>query len=75
MSCPIWPLAERAFADQVAPFLYKLVEETKLTAHLAVLEQQGEAVLVDKIEATGAPQIAHGSGNGWACTARRWERR
>jgi predicted transcriptional regulator len=41
-------LSGTSLRDQVAPFLYKLVEETKLTAHLAVLEQNGEAVLVER---------------------------
>jgi DNA-binding IclR family transcriptional regulator len=64
-------LSGTSLRDQVAPFLYKLVEETKLTAHLAVLEQNGEAVLVDKIEASGAPQIATWIGKrmGLHCTA------
>jgi DNA-binding IclR family transcriptional regulator len=57
--------------DQVAPVLYRLVQETKLTAHLAVLEPYGEAVLVDKIEVAGAPPIATWIGKrmGLHCTA------
>ena len=38
--------------DQAAPFLQKLMRDTGLTVHLAILEQ-GEAVLIDRVEPPG----------------------
>jgi DNA-binding IclR family transcriptional regulator len=43
--------------EQAAPFLYSLMQQTKLTTHLAILEQ-GEAVLIRKIEAPGVCRLA-----------------
>src|ERR1035437_5962095 len=40
--------------EQGAPFLRKLVDQTRLTAHMAVLEE-GEAVLIEKIVPATAP--------------------
>ena len=56
--------------DQAAPFLYKLMHETGLTVHLAILEQ-GEAVLIDRIEPPGAPKLATWLGKrmGLHCTS------
>lgn len=56
--------------DQAAPFLYKLMQETGLTVHLAILEQ-GEAVLIDRIEPPGALKVATWVGKrmGLHCTA------
>lgn len=56
--------------DQAAPFLYKLMQETGLTVHLAILEQ-GEAVLIDRVEPAGTPKVATWVGRrmGLHCTA------
>jgi DNA-binding IclR family transcriptional regulator len=63
-------LSGTSLRDQAAPFLYKLMQETGLTVHLAILEQ-GEAVLIDRIEPSGAPKVATWVGKrmGLHCTA------
>jgi DNA-binding IclR family transcriptional regulator len=43
--------------ERAAPFLHKLAEKTRLTVHLAILEQN-EAVLIDKVEPLGAFKVA-----------------
>jgi DNA-binding IclR family transcriptional regulator len=43
--------------EQAAPFLYSLMRQTKLTTHMAILEQS-EAVLIMKIEAPGICRLA-----------------
>lgn len=58
----LFGLADRALAQvrirQVAaPHLYALMRETKLTVHLAVLEQD-QVVLIEKMEAPGVLKIA-----------------
>ena len=56
--------------DQAAPFLYKLMQDTGLTVHLAILEH-GEALLIDRIEPSGTPKVATWVGKrmGLHCTA------
>ncbi len=56
--------------DQAAPFLQKLMRETGLTVHLAILEQ-GEAVLIDRVESPGAPHVSTWVGKrmGLHCTS------
>lgn len=56
--------------DQAAPVLHNLMEETGLIVHLAILEQ-GEAVLLEKLEPPGAPKVATWVGKHIAfhCTA------
>ncbi len=53
-----------------APILYQLMQDTGLTVHLAVLED-GEAILIDRIEPPGAPKLATWVGKrmGLHCTA------
>lgn len=43
--------------DQARPFLRRLCDETRLTVHMAILEQ-GSCVLIEKITPTGTPQVA-----------------
>jgi DNA-binding IclR family transcriptional regulator len=43
--------------EQAAPFLYALMQQTKLTTHMAILEQS-EAVLIMKIDAPGVCRLA-----------------
>jgi len=43
--------------EQAAPFLRELMQNTRLTVHMAILEQ-GEAVLVEKIEPPGLLRLA-----------------
>ncbi len=43
--------------EQAAPVLQKLAEQTRLTVHLAILEQN-EAVLIDKVEPLGTFKLA-----------------
>lgn len=40
-----------------APLLYQLMQNIGLTVHLAILEE-GEAILIDRIEPPGAPRLA-----------------
>jgi len=56
--------------DHAAPLLYRLMQETGLTVHLAILED-GEAILIDRIEPPGAPKVATWIGRrmGLHCTA------
>ncbi|HEX8984879.1 MAG TPA: IclR family transcriptional regulator [Bryobacteraceae bacterium] len=56
--------------DQAAPFLQKLMRDTGLTVHLAILEQ-GEAVLIDRVEPPGVPHVSTWVGKrmGLHCTA------
>jgi DNA-binding IclR family transcriptional regulator len=56
--------------DHAAPLLYRLMQETGLTVHLGVLED-GEAILIDRIEPPGAPRMATWVGRrmGLHCTA------
>jgi DNA-binding IclR family transcriptional regulator len=55
---------------QAAPLLHQLMQETGLTIHLAVMEE-GEAILIDRIEAPGSPHLATWVGKrmGLHCTA------
>lgn len=43
--------------EQAAPYLRALMERTRFTVHMAILEQ-GEAVLVEKVEAPGLLKLA-----------------
>jgi DNA-binding IclR family transcriptional regulator len=63
-------LSGTSLRDQAAPFLYKLMQETGLTVHLAILEQ-GEALLIDRIEPSGTAKLATWVGKrmGLHCTA------
>lgn len=56
--------------DQAAPILHQLMRETGLTVHLAVFVEN-EAVLIDRIESPGTPNIAMWVGKriGLHCTA------
>jgi DNA-binding IclR family transcriptional regulator len=56
--------------DHAAPLLYRLMQETGLTVHLGILED-GEAILIDRIEPSGAPRVATWVGRrmGLHCTA------
>lgn len=56
--------------DHAAPVLYRLMQETGLTVHLAILEE-GEAILIDRIEPPGVPKVATWVGRrmGLHCTA------
>ena len=56
--------------NHAAPVLYRLMQETGLTVHLAILED-GEAILIDRIEPPGAPKMATWVGRrmGLHCTA------
>jgi DNA-binding IclR family transcriptional regulator len=53
-----------------APYLYQLMRNIGLTVHLAILEE-GEAILIDRIEPPGAPRLATWVGKrmGLHCTA------
>jgi DNA-binding IclR family transcriptional regulator len=63
-------LAGITLRDQAASILRTLMQKTGLTVHLAVLED-GEAVLVDKVESPGTPRLATWIGKrmGLHCTA------
>ena len=56
--------------DHAAPVLYRLMQETGLTVHLGILEE-GEAILIDRIEPPGAAKVATWIGRrmGLHCTA------
>lgn len=43
--------------EQARPFLQALVQSTRLTTHMAILEQ-GEAVLIERVEAPGILRLA-----------------
>lgn len=53
-----------------SPFLYRLMQDTGLAVHLAVMEE-GEVIVIDKIEPPAAPQVATWVGKrmGLHCTA------
>ena len=55
---------------QAAPLLHQLMQDTGLTVHLAVMEN-GEVILIDRIEAPGALHLATWVGKrmGLHCTA------
>lgn len=55
---------------QAATLLHKLMQDSGLTVHLAVMEE-GEAILIDRVEAPGAPPLATWIGKrmGLHCTA------
>lgn len=63
----LWGISLRS---QAAPLLYQLMQETGLTVHLAVMED-GDVILIDRIEAPGAPHLATWVGKrmGLHCTA------
>ncbi len=63
-------LSGSSLRDQAAPFLQKLMRDTGLTVHLAILEQ-GEAVLIDRVESPGSPHVSTWVGKrmGLHCTA------
>jgi DNA-binding IclR family transcriptional regulator len=56
--------------EQAAPFLRQLMERTRLTVHMAVLEQ-AEAILIERIETPGLLRLATWIGKrmGLHCTA------
>lgn len=56
--------------SQSATLLHQLMQETGLTVHLAVMED-GDVILIDRIEAPGAPHLATWVGKrmGLHCTA------
>ena len=43
--------------EQAAPYLYSLMQQTRMTAHMAILEQS-EAILIAKVEGPGAGRQA-----------------
>lgn len=55
---------------QAATLLHQLMQKTGLTVHLAVMEE-GEAILIDRVEAPGSPHLATWVGKrmGLHCTA------
>jgi DNA-binding IclR family transcriptional regulator len=55
---------------RASPLLYQLMQNSGLTVHLAILEE-GEAILIDRIEPPGAPKLATwvGKSMGLHCTA------
>lgn len=55
---------------KASPILYQLMQNSGLTVHLAILEE-GEAILIDRIEPPGAPKLATWVGKrmGLHCTA------
>ena len=63
-------LGGTSLRSQAATLLHKLMQETGLTVHLAVMEE-GEAILIDRVEATNAPPLATWVGKrmGLHCTA------
>jgi DNA-binding IclR family transcriptional regulator len=63
-------LGGTSLRTQAAPFLHQLMLDTGLTVHLAVMED-GEAILIDRVEASGAPHLATWVGRrmGLHCTA------
>ena len=63
-------LCGTSLRTQAAPYLRQLMVDTGLAVHLAVLED-GEAILIDRIEAPGTPQLATWVGKrmGLHCTA------
>jgi len=63
-------LGGTSLRTQAAPYLRRLMMDTGLSVHLAVMED-GEAILIDRIEAPGTPQLATWVGKrmGLHCTA------
>jgi DNA-binding IclR family transcriptional regulator len=63
-------LGGTSLRTQAAPYLRQLMIDTGLAVHLAVMED-GEAILIDRIEAPGTPQLATWVGKrmGLHCTA------
>jgi DNA-binding IclR family transcriptional regulator len=63
-------LGGTSLRSQAATLLHKLMQDSGLTVHLAVMEE-GEAILIDRVEAPGAPQLATWVGKrmGLHCTA------
>jgi DNA-binding IclR family transcriptional regulator len=63
-------LGGASLRTQAAPYLRRLMTDTGLAVHLAVMED-GEAILIDRIEAPGTPQLATWVGKrmGLHCTA------
>lgn len=63
-------LGGTSLRTQASTLLHQLMQETGLTVHLAVMEE-GEAILIDRIEASGAPHLATWVGKrmGLHCTA------
>jgi DNA-binding IclR family transcriptional regulator len=55
---------------RASPLLYQLMQNSGLTVHLAILED-GEAILIDRIEPPGVPKLATwvGKSMGLHCTA------
>jgi DNA-binding IclR family transcriptional regulator len=63
-------LGGTSLRTQAAPYLRQLMLDSGLAVHLAVMED-GEAILIDRIEAPGAPHLATWVGKrmGLHCTA------
>jgi DNA-binding IclR family transcriptional regulator len=63
-------LGGMSLRGHAAPILQQLMLDTDLTVHLAVLEE-GEVILIDRIETPGAPKLATWVGKrmGLHCTA------
>lgn len=63
-------LGGTSLRTQAATLLHQLMQETGLTVHLAVMEE-GEAILIDRVEASGSPHLATWVGKrmGLHCTA------
>jgi DNA-binding IclR family transcriptional regulator len=63
-------LGGTSLRTQAAPYLRQLMLDTGLAVHLAVMED-GEAILIERIEAPGAPHLATWIGKrmGLHCTA------
>lgn len=63
-------LGGTSLRTQASTLLHQLMQETGLTVHLAVMEE-GEAILIDRIEAPGSPHLATWVGKrmGLHCTA------
>src|ERR1035438_6189373 len=63
-------LCGTSLRTQAAPYLRQLMVDTGLAVHLAVMED-GEAILIDRIEAPGTPHLATWVGKrmGLHCTA------
>jgi DNA-binding IclR family transcriptional regulator len=63
-------LGGTSLRTQAAPFLHQLMRDTGLTVHMAVMED-GEAILIDRVEAPGAHHLATWVGKrmGLHCTA------
>jgi DNA-binding IclR family transcriptional regulator len=51
------PLRHLAVSEIATPYLFPLMQDTHLAVHLAI-QEQGEAVLIQKVEPTGVPKMA-----------------